>query len=480
MEKKNKIIVSVLIGCLVAVILGGGILWWVNEANSFKPLKAGPLATDAVIGNGGSTVQKGDYLYFVYGYVERSEIKYKQNEYNQVKNYGAIYRTKLVNGVPQMEEAEDGTSWLKSMELVVPKIAAFDKTALYIYGNHLFYTSPNNQKNRYGHLQTERVDFFRVNLNGANHKKIYTTSGEVSLENFTFVRGTNGVVSLVVRDGSSIYAIQAAGGRSSDFGIVTPITNKANSMAIPQVTSYYSDNADKIFSGIMSNIFYTELDDNGNSVLKAWNFSTRKESLSLTDGKIYSVISLSNSTLLYTIALNSAFTAEGFVANNIETIEGGIAEQVTTGGIGQAYLPTTQVSGLGLDLNDYIISVINSKIFIETVNIADMQLLSGDLAVNDIVAIRGTDIYFLAEGELYRTSVGEPICNGDCTCAIDCKTPINTLIERNSMMALDVNQNYFAYAKAFTNNSGNTFTVITLVNLSNGVEYHLGREADRN
>ena len=55
-----------------------------------------PNADDVVYGNGGLTVQKGDYLYFVNGYIDTSSVG-ETNNYGDI-DQSAIYRVKLTDG----------------------------------------------------------------------------------------------------------------------------------------------------------------------------------------------------------------------------------------------------------------------------------------------------------------------------------------------------------------------------------------------
>ena len=62
-----------------------------------KGLKNNPPTDATVTSNGGMTVRKGDYLYFVNGHVDETTLGKKDNKNGDVTK-GAIYRTKLDNG----------------------------------------------------------------------------------------------------------------------------------------------------------------------------------------------------------------------------------------------------------------------------------------------------------------------------------------------------------------------------------------------
>ena len=86
---KKKISILCLILCLSLItFFGCGVI----------SLPAGPKYDDAVYGNGGFAVVKGDYLYFANAYIDYNNIGNNDNKFDRdgtmQKNYG-IYRTKL-------------------------------------------------------------------------------------------------------------------------------------------------------------------------------------------------------------------------------------------------------------------------------------------------------------------------------------------------------------------------------------------------
>ena len=99
-----------------------------------------PDAESAVTGNGGLAVQKGEYIYFVNGYQKATDLKDGQN--NGGNKYSAIYRTKLEDF--ELVYDEDGA--LQNCELIVDKVCGFERTALYIFDDYLYYATPNTQK----------------------------------------------------------------------------------------------------------------------------------------------------------------------------------------------------------------------------------------------------------------------------------------------------------------------------------------------
>ena len=161
----KKSLLTLIIMCFMAFSI-------VFAGCSPKGLTDNPATDATVISNGGMTVVKGNYLYFVNGYIDETTLTKDDNKYGNVYN-SAIYRTKLVDG--KIVKDEDG--FLETdPEVVVPKIAGFSNGGFYIIDDYLYYTTPYMNLDRDGTLQNDRVEFHRININGTDDKVIYTTS----------------------------------------------------------------------------------------------------------------------------------------------------------------------------------------------------------------------------------------------------------------------------------------------------------------
>ena len=266
---------------LVLIIFAGGIIAIIvnNNARAFSPVNTVPGTTASISGNGGNAVMAGHYLYFIGNFVARSTITFRQNEHNNV-TYGAIYRVRLdETGRPvgydntwldQWEENQNLTqSELEILygdsfnarfqsghrpQLIVPKIAGHEASAMWIFGNHLIYTSPHNRQDRQGNLQSNRLDFFRVDLNGANHRHLFTTrTANLTRDDFTVV-WSGGDSWLLVNDGGRLVRV----GVSRGAGNTHTIANNATSFAFPIVTSFGLSDPMKGFNPMMQFVYFTE------------------------------------------------------------------------------------------------------------------------------------------------------------------------------------------------------------------------------
>lgn len=198
MSKIKKLLV-----CFVLTIVAVGL------CSCGKKAIPSPAKTDAVIGNGSSAVQKGEYLYFTNGYLSRDTIT-KGNR-NATRVNSAIYVTKLVNGKPDV----DDTGALKSYNVLYDNIAGYEQTDLYIFGEYLYFTAPGTSMLKSGSVSKDNTVFYRIRLNKTSDvSKIYTSdSGEYA--EYAFYGNAKSVKLLVLeRESESaegvLYSIDAS------------------------------------------------------------------------------------------------------------------------------------------------------------------------------------------------------------------------------------------------------------------------------
>ena len=367
----KKFLISV---SLAVVLVTGAILGFVVIPAQLGKFRAAswiaPSAT--VSGNGGAAVMVGDYLYFTDGFKSKQTYEYKENEYNKVRdeNMGAIWRVYMPNGVPNYDDtalrnflgAHNFADWEQrynsstdfddyknqviagsgrdgNLELIVPKIAGWESTAIYVYGDTLVYTTPNNQKDRHGQLQNERIDFFKCDLRGRSHQKIYTTRTDgVGLSDFTVVY-TEGSVYLLVHDGTSIYRIDTR-------GRVTTVADNVASFAFPMVTTYIEgiSGLDNSFSGIMGYAYFTKDFDKETDVAgrqnSVWGYKiTDKAPVKLFQNEHYHrFLSFGNGRLMFQTQLRPSSRNEVYVTDdptlkNNQTIAQGFLQNEEVGSI---------------------------------------------------------------------------------------------------------------------------------------------------
>lgn len=284
---------------LAVVIAAGGIIWAIvaNIKPTFKSKITNVPAAYTVSGNGSASVMVDNYLYFVGDYVATGDIEYGDNDYfaNGKMPSAGIYRVKFdgeqpaltyeydntytdEDGTPQEYDQDDSrrdtvvskiTDWdhlfdrAYGVECVVPKIAGHDNTAMWVFGNTLVYTTPNNLRNKVGTLRSDWLDFYRVDLNGKNHKLVY--SAKVTTGDFAVWANTPDNIYLLINDNGTLQKINVNTQKATQ--IATEVTN----VVFPQVTTYRrnansNEKLSDVYGGVMSYVYYTTNRDAENTI----------------------------------------------------------------------------------------------------------------------------------------------------------------------------------------------------------------------
>ena len=155
-------------------------------------------ATDAnITGNGGYAIRKGDYLYYVNGFVDdyATELDdYKKDNVEGKVVYGAIYRTKLVDN----NFRKDEKGFLEKSERVVSKVVGYDNGGFYIVGDYIYYATPYMNVDKNGVIQNNRISFNRIKIDGTGNKEFYVTDASASELDWS-IKVIDGKVYLVVK-----------------------------------------------------------------------------------------------------------------------------------------------------------------------------------------------------------------------------------------------------------------------------------------
>lgn len=289
--KKVSLIVLSVIVALSGVI-------WAIVANLQPKFNSGITTIPSSInvsGNGTASVLVDDYLYFVGDSVTTSSIKYGDNEYyaqGKIPESG-IYRVRISDSKPvvnyeydnkyindngekvEWKPGEEGynqtvvavSDWNEigennsKIQAVVPKIAGHDQSAMWVYGKYLIYTSPHNRYDNRGNLLTDYLDFFRVDLDGKNHTLIYTTdSADLTTDNFTVWANSLDNIYLLINETEKNELRKV---NILNFQ-VTVLDSEISDVILPRVTQYnrnsvnVNENLDKVYGGVMSNVYYTK------------------------------------------------------------------------------------------------------------------------------------------------------------------------------------------------------------------------------
>lgn len=144
-----------------------------------------PASEDVVKGNGGLVVRKGEYVYFANGFQKVSDLSSDQQNASFVR--GGLYVAKLTND--DFVRDDDGLVTSDSMRVVSSKLAGYDATNLFVFGDYLYFVSPSNEKES-GKLSSsewakDRSVFYSVKLSNFDDvQEIYQAN--VKHENLSF------------------------------------------------------------------------------------------------------------------------------------------------------------------------------------------------------------------------------------------------------------------------------------------------------
>lgn len=121
--------------------------------------------------NGGMTVVRGEYMYFINGTKENDGTSQDDN------TRSAICRVKY-------DIATGKTSG--DMEVVVDELVGFSDGSLHIFGDFLYYTTPSDGENSNGDVLFNKTVFRRYDLVNERSHTIYTTELNSSSETVTY------------------------------------------------------------------------------------------------------------------------------------------------------------------------------------------------------------------------------------------------------------------------------------------------------
>ncbi len=259
-----------------------------------KGLKDNPATDATVTSNGGMTVVKGDYLYFVNGYVDETSLDKRDNKEGEVIK-GALYRTKLDDG----EIQKDVDGFLENADCVVSKVVGFGDGGFYIIDDYIVYGTPYMGINTDGKLQNNRVEFHRVDIDGTDDEVIYTTSASDDELEWTVTK-LGSKVYLLVYENEKLISVNA-----TDDKVVATIEG-VTSYALPKNNEYIASQSRNSFT--QNNIFYTRKIDESDNVYAylgnafcSFNIITGEKTTYIRDEKYtYNVTHVNNDTLYYT------------------------------------------------------------------------------------------------------------------------------------------------------------------------------------
>ncbi len=159
---------------------------------AFTPLEGD--YSGEVSSNGGFVVEKGNYYYFING-VEA---------YTADNTYGEVVKSALMRiSKSDLAEGKGGA------QTVIPSLmVAADHTAgIFIWGDRVYYATPNNVKNTQSTIENEYLDFKSAKLDGSDVRDYFRVSDNATVYRYVEVEGT---VYLVYAENSNLHSYNTA------------------------------------------------------------------------------------------------------------------------------------------------------------------------------------------------------------------------------------------------------------------------------
>lgn len=390
----KKKFLSVLIMCFLAVTIV------LTGCGKDLGLKDNPSKNEISYSNGGMTVTKGDYLYFVNGYVDESSIDksainnkiYAQGNVTR----GGIYRTKLDNA----KVLKDKDGFLSNADLVVSRVVGFDNGGFYILGDTIYYATPYLMFESGGTPLSDRVEFRSININGntKTDKQIYVTDTHEDNLDWTMY-SLDGKDYLVLYVNGTIYSINASTGEE-----VAKVENSTS-------YAFYHEEEYSIESTRTSNkykyVYYTRSADSSENVNGAYSGNTLC-ALDITNGECGKLTNfkVTNDTIevvdmidnyVYYTRKDSATTK--LYWHNVDSVTKNWSDDtdLTNGIAYSTYVPT----GIG----HKIIVTNDNGTWVVSPDAKPVLVSSSSL---DILKIHGGYAYYLNSEVLYRFRISNP------------------------------------------------------------------------
>lgn len=355
-----------------------------------KGLPNNPPTQAEVFSNGGMSVVKGDYLYFVNGYVDETTLTKDDNKAGKVKK-GALYRTKLSDR--EIDKNKDG--FLNNADLVVSKVVGFSNGGFEIIDDHIYYATPYMKLDKAGVLQSNRVEIHRIDIDGTDDKVIYTTSTAETELDWT-MRKVGDKAYLLIYEGGKIRSVNASNG-----DVVGTVENSTSYAFLKETEYRYNDDRTSFLN---THVVYTRsiegsdgvFNYNGNAI-SAMDIATGEISnITISKDNTYTIKHVNEYSMYYTYTSTAVPTACLYKKAMIQ---------------GWNQDEETKLTNMAYD-SYYFVDHGNDLIIATTgdftwrlegdVNTAPRQILS---ASRDIIAVSGNYGYYLSDSKLIRFDI---------------------------------------------------------------------------
>ncbi len=360
-------------------------------------LKNNPIITEAVINNGGISVQKGQYLYFTNGFASSAELKAGDNDWGDT-SFGAIYRTKLNT---DNSISYDSNGFLTSVERVVPKLVGYENGSFYIYGDYIYYSTPNNNKDRNGNSLVKLTDYFRVKINGTENTKLFTSETESLTAADWTIMVTGGNHYLVVKDGSKLVSVKANGKVSDKVVMATDVA----SAAFATYDTFYNNERATVekFNNYVYYTRSTRESDNlpasisGNYLARVKVNTSTEEIVFTANAETYTMVAVKNNSIYYNMSTSTSLQSKLLYKNEIVngTINASNRVQLTFLEYDKVFVLDSDTSNIG----NYVLAYGNSTLYLLNGTANPRPVYNKDIS---ILKVKGDSVLFSDAGALKR------------------------------------------------------------------------------
>lgn len=367
-----------------------------GETYEFTALENNPSATDAVSSNGGVYVEKGEYSYFING----------AQDGTGVNTFGTEHKGALVRCLTADLLKSD-----RKVEVVVPKIlyaGDINSSGFYIFGDKIYYTTPNSTKDASGNVQFTKLDFMSVNIDGTGTKLIATM--EDNTKAFQFVETAGGDV-YIFYEGTADVKINGETSSVTALYEVNAETGETKLIA-DNVSSYAFDRSGGASVAYTQTVYKTSATTGQQTAETTCNVlygytAGDKQPAEIVDGRgdgqtidksFMTVRYLSGNTVYYTFT-SSYLSAKGIEKATVGQEGSTLLAQTDSEYTG--FIPAEGEDAVYIQLNGYI-----RKISFENGAIKQNLMLlknSGSITLERVVSAGEQQyLYYSLEGVLYR------------------------------------------------------------------------------
>ncbi len=391
----KKLLTKILIGALAVVAVLGG-LTACGSGSSWTGTSMTNWGKDVENASlGGFIAEKENYYYYINGIAE-----------NTLDNtFGAPVKGALM--------AVDKNDFSKT-EIVVPKLfSAQDYGAgLYIYGDYVYYGTPNTDKNSEGEAANTELTFMKTKLDGTETTKLFTINNLI--DEYRVVKNGDSVV--VVYYNSEKSAIETFNCSTNETSTVAKVDATAQGVNAESLKNcIFSDTLDGYLLYYNVTVYAEDYNENKEDE-RATESYTKVYGYSVKDG---SVLLLDGSKDGESVALNGAIHELKMVKNGKLYFTEEILSVSKTYCLDQTKIEITNASALAesslIVSNDEVYTVSDGAI-VKTVLTGKYQNSTRNVAVNTGAAtlkgINGNYIYFTdAESGISRIDITKADAN---------------------------------------------------------------------